>query len=91
MLNNFLHKIKIKQSLQWNLWSADSGESPCQNYGEILIKRLPTVVTSNQQLNGHLLLSQCLILFLLTVKQVTFCKQMFFHLENVYFLKTISL
>ena len=59
----------------------------------MFIKSLPTVVTFNQRPNGNLVLSQCLILPLLTVKQATFCKQMkekikqFFFIQKMYIFK----
>ena len=60
---------------------------------KISLKNHATAVTSNQRPNGHLVLSQYLILPLLTVKQTTFCKQIeekinnfvFFYLKNAYF------
>ena len=61
-------------------------------------KNLPTAVTSNQWPNGHFVLSQCLILPLLTVKKATLCKQIKGKMKKVclrkfllftYFLKII--
>ena len=50
-----------------------------------LKKTLPTAVTSNQCQNGHLVLSQCLNLPLLKVKQETICKQIKGKIKKVCF------
>ena len=78
-------------------WFTVGKESPCRIQGQTLIKNLPTAVTSNRRPNGHFLLSQCLILHLLTVTKATLCKRnkgkmkkdCFIYLENIYFLKII--
>ena len=56
-------------------WPAASGVSPCQVYGQLSLKKFSSTITFSQRQNNQLVLSQCLILPLLTVKQETFSKK----------------
>ena len=68
---------------------------PAEFKVKLSLKNLPTEVTSNQWPNSHFVLSQCLILPLLTVKKATLCKPnkekmkkvCLIYLEKIYLLK----